>query len=128
MDTASTKMIIDFILQTLVIIVTPVAILLAHKLTREFSKRTGVTVAEQQSTMLDDAVMKGIAFAHEQSRKALKLNLPAVTSTDKRVAAVDFVMRTLKEQKMPEKSRDYISNLVEARLNLDRGFPETGKP
>jgi hypothetical protein len=128
MDTASTKMIIDFILQTLVIIVTPVAILLAHKLTREFSKRTGVTVAEQQATALDDAIMKGIAFAHEQSRKAFKLNLPAVTSTDKRIAAVDFVMRTLKEQKLPEKSRDYISGLVEARLNLDRGFTETGKP
>jgi hypothetical protein len=127
MDTSSTKMLLDFVLQTLVIIITPIAIMLAHKLTREFAKRTGVTVAEQQALLLDDAIMKGIAFAHEQGRKALKLNLPAVASIDKRATAIDFVVRTLKEQKMPEKTREYIGGLVEARLNLDRGFTETGK-
>lgn len=128
MDTTSTKMILDFVMQMLVIIITPIAILLAHKLTKEFSKRTGVTLAEQQATQIDDAIMKGIAFAHEQSRKALKLSLSPVTSSDKRATAIDFVVRTLKEQKIPEKSRDYIGGLVEARLNLDRGFTETGKP
>lgn len=127
MDTSSTKMVLDFVLQTLVIIITPIAVMLAHKLTREFAKRTGVTLAEQQATMMDDAIMKGIAYAHEQGRKALKLNLPAVTSADKRATAIDFVVRTLKEQKMPEKSRDYIGGLVEARLHLDRGFTELDK-
>jgi hypothetical protein len=128
MDTSAAKMILDFALQTLVIIITPLAIMIAHKLTHEFAKRTGVSLAEQQATLLDDAIMKGIAYAHEQSYKALKLNLPAVTSADKRATAVDFVLRTLKEHKMPEKSRDYIGSLVEARLNLDRVFTETGKP
>lgn len=128
MDTASTKIILDFALQTLILIATPVAIILAHKLTREFAKRTGVTLAEQQTTLIDDAVMKGIAFAHEQSRKALKLNVAPVSSSDKRSAAIDFAVRVLKEYKVPEKSREYIGGLVEARLNLDRGFTETGKP
>jgi hypothetical protein len=127
MDTSSTKMLLDFVLQTLIIVITPIAIMLAHKLTREFAKRTGVTVAEQQALQLDDAIMKGIAFAHEQGRKALKLNLPAVASIDKRATAIDFVVRTLKEQKMPEKTREYIGGLIEARLNLDRSFTETGK-
>lgn len=128
MDTESTKMLLDFVLQTLIIIVTPVAIMVAHKLTKEFSKRTGVALAEQQAHMIDDAIMKGISYAHEQSRKALKLNLPVVPGVDKRATAIDFVVRTLKEQRVPEKSREYIGGLVEARLNLDRAFTETDKP
>jgi hypothetical protein len=101
--------------------------MLAHKGIREFTRRTGIALAEQQATLLDDAIMKGIAYAHEQSRKALKLHLPTVTGADKRAIAVDFVVRMLREQKVPEKTRDYIGNLVEARLNLDRGFTPAGK-
>jgi hypothetical protein len=128
MDTTSTKMILDFILQTLVIIITPIAIMLAHKFTREFAKRTGVTVTEQHTTLLDDAIMKGIAYAQEQSRKALKLKQPPITSADKHAIAVDFVIRTLRENKIAEKSRDYIGVLVDARLNLDRVYTGKDKP
>ena len=127
MDTSSTKAILDFILQLLVIVISPIGIMLAHKLTKEFSKRTGVALAEQQASTVDDAIMKGIAYAHEQSRKALKLNLPVVPGVDKRATAIDFVVRTLYEQKIPEKSRDYIGGLVEARLNLDRPYLESDK-
>ena len=128
MDSASTKAVLDFILQTLTIIVTPVLIMLAHKLTQEFAKRTGIALAEQQATLLDDAVMKGVAYAHEQSRKALKLNLPPIPGEDKRAMAVDFVVRNLQEQKTPEKARDHIANLIEARLHIDRPFTDSEKP
>ena len=127
MDVSSTKVVLDFILQMLVIVITPIGVMLAHRATREFAKRTGIVLAEQQTVVIDDAVMKGIAYAHEQSRKALKLNLPVVPGVDKRATAIDFVVRTLHEQKIPEKSRDYIGGLVEARLNIDRPYSGSDK-
>lgn len=128
MNYAQAKPFLDFVLEMLVIVVTPLAIMLAHKLTKEFSRRTGVTVAERQATVIDDAVMKGIAYAHEQSRKALKLNAKKLTGDDKYATAVDFVVRMLREQRVPARTRDYIGTLVEARLNADRHFLESDKP
>jgi hypothetical protein len=127
-ESSAGKAALDFIVQTVVLILTPVALLFVKKLITELEKKTGLAASTHHVELLNQAVVNGIALAREQARKKLKLNEPALTGEAKRDIALNFVLETAREHKVPEMGRDYLINLIESHLNMTRDTFDSEQP
>jgi len=127
-ESSAGKETLGFLLQTLVLILTPVVLLLVKKLVTAIEKKTGLDVSTRQIELLNQAITDGIALAQEQAHKRLKLDEPPLTSDGKLDIAVKFVVEALRQSNGPQIARDYIIKLIEARLNMSRALPPKATP
>ncbi len=127
LDTPSGRSLMDYVVQTVVLIATPIVLILLKKVINVFEVKTGLNVSAQQISMLDEAVRGGIAYAEEQARKAAHLGKP-LDGEAKRNVALDFVVDTLKKNEAGEYGRDYLTKLLEAKLNQTRAFFGSSEP
>jgi len=111
------------VIQIAVVILTPTAILLAHKLVSVVAKKTGVEVSERHNALVDEWVNKGIHYAEEQGRKALKADKP-LSNDDKKAAAAKFAMDGLNSLGLPNAGRDALEALAESKLHMQRAEKE----
>lgn len=126
LKTTTGHAVMEYVMQTIVLIVTPILLLLAKRVVQIVEQKTGLTATAQQIQLIDDAVYRGVAYAEEQGRKALKLNEDLPPGELKRQMAVEFALDMVKNHKAAELSRDYLMKLVEAQVNLQRD-PHAGR-
>lgn len=120
--------IVAHIVELVVLVATPIIAVLVRKLVRVLEDKTSIDVAERQEALIDSLVNKGIAYAHEQARKALKDGEEPLDGDTKKNAAVDFVADILENTGVVTIGADALSKLVEAKLNIDRAPEDTEKP
>lgn len=120
LSTTSGKALMEYVLQATVLIVTPIALLLANRAVRLIEKKTGLTASQQQIVLIDNAVYKGIAYAEELGRKQLKKSSVPLNGDEKRELALDFALDFLHRNNASEYTRDYLIKLVEAQVNIHR--------
>jgi len=110
-------------LTILVTLLTPVLLVLVNKAIKVFESKTKIDVADRYEALIDECVRSGIAFAHEQSRKALKADQPPVPSDEKRIMAVELAVSKLETLGVIEQDAEVLAQLVDAKLNQERKDP-----
>jgi len=120
--------IVAHLLEIVVVIATPLILILVRKLIQVLEDKTNIDVAEKHEKMLDEWITKGIAYGHEQGRKALKEGKDPVTGDEKKNAAVDFIADGLKNTGVVEMGRDALAKLIESKLNVERAPEDTEEP
>lgn len=120
--------IVAHIVELVVLIATPIIAVLIRKLVRVLEDKTSIDIAERQEALIDGLVNKGIAYAHEQARKALKEGQDPMDGDTKKNAAVDFVAEALTNTGAASLGADALAKLVEAKLNIERAPEDTEKP
>ena len=120
--------ILAHLLEIVVVIATPIIIVLVRKLIQVIEKKANVDVAERHEALLDEWITKGIAFGHEQGRKALKEGKDPVSGDEKKNAAVDFVAEGLKNTGLTEMGAEALAKLIESKLNVERAPEDTTAP
>lgn len=120
--------IVGSVVEIVVVVATPLLLLLARKVVRVVEDKTKISLSDQQEMMLESWVEKGIAYAHEQGRKALKENKKPLKGDEKKIAAVDFIESALKSTGLINLGRDKLEQLVEAKLNMQREEDDRVKP
>lgn len=120
--------IVEHVLELVVLVATPLVLLLVRKLVRVLEDKTKINVAERHESMIDDWVSKGIAYAHEQGRKALKSGRKPPSGEKKKIEAVEFISEALKNTGVVSLGSDALAKLVEAKLNLEREPDDAEKP
>lgn len=120
LNSVTGKAVMDYVMQAVVLIVTPIVLLLAKRAIQIVEQKTGLTATQQQLALVDDAVYKGVAYAEEQGRKALKVDEPAVESNMKRQIAAEFALDMIKNHNAADISRDYLLKMVEAHVSMSR--------
>lgn len=120
LSTTSGKALMEYILQATVLIVTPIALLLANRAVKLIEKKTGLTASQQQLALIDNAVYKGIAYAEELGRNQLKNSKVSLKSEEKRELAIDFALDFLHRNNARDYTRDFLVKLVEAHVNIHR--------
>lgn len=73
--------------------------------------------------MLEQSMTKGVAWAEEQGRKALKTGAP-IKSDTKLELALEFVLRELQDRGYPELAREKLARYLEAKLSAERAKPD----
>jgi hypothetical protein len=117
--------VMDYILQAAALILTPIALLFVKRLVQAAEDHLGIKASEQQVSLIDNAVAKGVAYAEEQARKSMKLDVPIVVpDTDKLNMAVNFALDMLKQYDIADLGKDFLEKAVEAHLNLTRPFTD----
>lgn len=116
------------LLEIVVLVATPIILLLVRKLVQVLEDKLGIDVADKHEALMSQLVMKGIAYAHEQGRKALKEGKPPVAGDEKKIMAVEFVADQLERMGATTFAADKLEKLVEAHLNLERDPEDTTKP
>lgn len=116
------QVLLSRVLEIAVVVLTPTLIVLGRALAASMAKKSGIELAERQYALIDELVNKGVSFAHEQGRKALKAD-KAMAPEDKAAAAVDFVDKGINQLGLPSAGKDLLLQLVEARLNQRRDDP-----
>lgn len=78
-------------------------------------KLEGDLIHENQ---IEDLALKGIHFAEEQASKKLKAAAGATkpNSSEKMNHATQFVLAQIEARKLPERSAEYIQNLIESKI------------
>ena len=122
------QIIVEHVLEIVVVIATPLVLLLVQKLIKVIEDKAGITVAQVHEQMIDEWVTKGIAYGHEQGRKALKAGKDPVTGDEKKNAAVDFIAAGLDNTGLVTMGRDALAKLVESKLNIERLPEDTEEP
>jgi hypothetical protein len=120
--------IVAHLLEIVVVIATPLVLILVRKLIQVIEKKTDIDVAEKHEKMIDEWITKGIAYGHEQGRKALKEGKDPVTGDEKKNAAVDFIAAGLDNTGLVTMGRDALAKLVESKLNVERVAEDTEAP
>lgn len=120
LKTTTGQAIMDYILQAVVLIATPILLLLAKRIVQIVEQKTDLAASAQQLALVDDAVYKGVAYAEEQGRKAFKVREPIPDGNMKRQMATEFALDMVKNNNAAEISRDYLLKMVEAHVNLAR--------
>jgi len=120
--------IVAHLLEIVVVIATPLILILVRKLIQVIEKKTDIDVAEKHEKMIDEWITKGIAYGHEQGRKALKEGKDPVTGDEKKNAAVDFIAAGLDNTGLVTMGRDALAKLVESKLNVERAAEDTEAP
>ena len=117
--------IVAHLVEIAVVFATPLLLILARKLIQIIEAKTNVQVAEHYEVMVNEWVGRGIAYAHEQSRKALKADSKPLSGDEKKVAAVDFIAEGLRNTGVVSMGSDALAKLVESKLNMARSATET---
>jgi hypothetical protein len=120
--------IVAHLLEIVVVIATPLILVLVSKLVKVIEAKANIDVAERHEVMLDEWITKGIAFGHEQGRKALKEGKDPVSGDEKKNAAVDFIAEGLKNTGLAEMGAEALAKLVESKLNVERTPEDTESP
>jgi hypothetical protein len=110
------------VIPVILAIVAPILVVLAKKALDVFQEKTGLEVSKEHRSLLEDLVGKGIAFAEEQARKALKSGDAAPDGSSKLELAIDFISTNAEAMGLDTKADD-LAKLIEAKLFEDR--PET---
>lgn len=119
-ETTQGHAVMAYVIEAVVLIATPILLILVKRIVQVIEERTGLSASAQQLELVDSAVYKGIAYAEEQARKALKTDAVAIKGDEKLEMAVDFALKMLKNHDIADMGRDYLTKTVEAHLNLIR--------
>jgi hypothetical protein len=103
------------VLEIAVVILTPLLVLLVRRLLKLIEDKTKLDIAGHYEVVIDDLVHRGIAYAEQQAKNALKADKP-LKSEDKKSLAVNMVMQQIKNFGLAEMASDRIAELVEAHL------------
>ena len=111
---------LSHLLEIVVVIVMPLALLVSRKLMQLLEKKTGIDLAVKQEDMVLGWVSQGVAYATEQAQKALKAGQPPVDGAAKKIMAVDYVAEQIKKYGLDVHASEAIARKVEAMLQLQR--------
>lgn len=102
---------------------TPILVVLVQKLLSIAKDKWSLDISTSQEELVMNAVRQGIAFAEEQSRKALREGQPARSGDEKKNEAVEFIADKLDTLGVVTWGGDQLGNLVEAALYSKREDP-----
>jgi hypothetical protein len=119
MDSTWIVIIDQIVIPVIVAVVAPILIVLAKKALDVFQEKTGIQVAEAQRKMLEGLIDKGIAYAEEQARKAVKKGGDELDGESKLELAVDFISTNAAALGLDAKADD-LAKLIESKLYADR--------
>lgn len=92
-----------------------VALFYVHKLTNYLADLAGVKISDAQHQEIDDAVMKGIAYAEEQAHKAV-----SKTSSQEKLQIAETAARSIAPKALAETSSEQFQVRAEAALQSVR--------
>jgi hypothetical protein len=116
------QVLLTHLIEIAAVVLTPALIVVSRAFAASLAKKANIELAERQFALLDDLVNKGVSFAHEQGRKALKSN-GTISAEDKKAAAVNFVAQGINHLGLPGAGQELLTQFVEAKLNLRRDDP-----
>lgn len=117
------KLIAEHLLEPLLVVLAGVAIALARAGKRWLNRRLGteeVTRELQLDALLVRLTDMAVAYAEQRGRVYARDRGALPASAAKLEWALDFLSREMAERKLPQKARDHLVDLIEARL----GTPE----
>lgn len=114
----------EHVIEILVTILTPIIIVLINKAIKIFEQKTKIDVAERHEALIEMCVSSGIAFAHEQGRKALKSGAVPVKGDEKKIMALETASNKLKTLGVVEQDAEVLAQFIDARLNQERRDPK----
>lgn len=98
----------------------PIVLVLMQKLVQVTRDKWGIDISAAQEELVMNAVRQGLAFAEEQSRKAMKEGLPPKSGDEKKIEAVRFISEKLKTLGVLDWGSEKLADLVEAALHMKR--------
>ena len=102
---------------------TPVLLVLLRKLAEVVREKWGMDISAAQEELVMTVVRQGLAYAEEQSRKALKEGKEPKTGDEKKIEAVKFISEKLETLGVLTWSSEKLSELVESALHMKREDP-----
>ena len=112
------------LIQLVVFVATPIALLLVRKLLSVLEDKAHVELTVRETQLLNSWVAQAIAYAEEQAYKLAKTNSAPLASADKMTLAVEFVDNALDKSGIIGIGRDALVQLIEAQLHLTRPSPD----
>lgn len=114
---------------TVLSILAPILVILIGWLVRKASGWFGVKTDEKQLAVLDEWALRGVQYAEEQAHKFTRGFGQKVEPDGKLNLAVDFVMTFIEKQGWHHWTRERVTKMVEAKVNVTRtGATATGSP
>jgi hypothetical protein len=111
--------ILDNLIPIVFAILTPILALLARALIRWLQEKLDFEVDIEKENKLLELVMDGIAYAEEQSKKAIKED-KKLPSGDKLRLAIEYVSDRIEELGLPKLAGDKLAKMIESRLGQTR--------
>lgn len=120
--------IISELIMVVFALATPVLLVLLTKLVRVARDKWGVDVSAAHEQLIMGVVKQGLAYAEEQSRKALKEGKPPKTGDEKKIEAVRFISSKLESLGVVSWGAEKLGELVESALHMKREDPNDPTP
>jgi hypothetical protein len=108
--------VLENLIPTIFVIITPVITLLVSLLLRRLAKKWHMEGALQYDQKVDELVLKGIKAVENKSLAALKKGGEMTPGQKKLDEAMKFVNAQLLAMKLPEKAASELSMLIESHL------------
>jgi len=108
----------------LVTLLTPIFLVFVNKGIKLFEQKTKIDIAERHEALINMCISSGIAYAHEQGRKALKADAEPAKGEEKKIMAMETAMAKLQSLGVLEQDADALARLIDARLNQERKDPK----
>jgi len=78
--------------------------------------KVGLSLLEADFNRLLESIDEGIQLAEEESLAAIKRNLPVPNSATKESRAVSYILKTIEEERLEQRSAEWIKLKVRSRL------------
>ena len=97
-----------------------------HRLLSYFEKKTGLELSPYMQDKIDGLLDKGIAYAEEQGRKAIKKKEKALTMSEKLEHGANYVLDLADAVDAKGWTTEQVKKMLEGRLNQTRDEVEAG--
>lgn len=111
---------VDSALEILAPVVALFAMWAAHKLIKVFESKTSIDVPAKTEEMIDEWLLKAVAYAEEKGRTAVKTQLEPIKGPEKLEMAVNFVLDLAEKYNLKGLTKEKVTKMVEAKLGLTR--------
>ena len=108
--------VLENLIPTIFVIITPVITLLVSMLLRRLAKKWHMEGALQYDQKVDELVLKGIKAVEQKSLSAVRKGGEMTAGQKKLDEAMKFVNAQLAAMKLPEKAATELSMLIESHL------------
>lgn len=110
------KLILENLIPLVFAVITPVILLLVHRLVAKLAAKWHIENIEKYDAKLDELVIKGIKAVEKVSLSKVKAGKEKTPSEQKLQEVIDWVNVKLKEQGLPEKAGKELAVLIESKL------------
>lgn len=114
---------LDTLLNVLLPILTILGSYAVWKAKKWFEAKTKFDIPEKYDSQLDRWVEKGVVYAGEKARTALKNNEEKLTMGKKKELALSYVNDMIEQYNLPQVAEEKLTKMVEAKLGYVRPNP-----